>query len=212
MTSIPTKHKILNAATKLFNQHGLANVRLQMIADETGISIGNLAYHFKNKEAIIGAISTNLQDELLDILAMYRKRRDLLDFDLQLDHFYDFFITNPYYFMDVLDIKRSYPSLPVFKSNCAEKIQSQIVSRFKMNVETGLLKKEPYLDYYKEESLSIWGYMVFLVPHIEILGQEIPSLLEFKRHIWMKFIPHLTDAGKQEFKFLISPILQLSID
>ncbi len=212
MPSIPTKHKILNSAAKLFNEYGLANVRLQMIADETGISIGNLAYHFKNKEAIIEAISTTLKEELLDILAMYSKRQDLLDFDLQLDQFYKFIIKNPYYFLDTLDIKRSYPQVPVFKSNCAVKMQTQIFRRFTMNVALGLLQKEPFQGFYKEESLSIWGYMVFLVPHVEILGQSIPSLLEFKRHIWMKFIPYLTEVGKHEFKFLISPIVQLPLD
>ena len=54
--SASTKQRILEAAVFLFNREGVANVRLQQIADETGISVGNLAYHFKNKEAIVSAV------------------------------------------------------------------------------------------------------------------------------------------------------------
>ena len=38
-----TKQKILLAALQLFNENGIANVRLQHITDEAFHSIGNLA-------------------------------------------------------------------------------------------------------------------------------------------------------------------------
>ncbi|MEM8908435.1 MAG: helix-turn-helix domain-containing protein, partial [Bacteroidota bacterium] len=38
MSDLNTKQKILRAAVQLFNDHGMANVRLQQIADEIGIS------------------------------------------------------------------------------------------------------------------------------------------------------------------------------
>ena len=212
MSSFETKSKILDAATKLFNQYGLANVRLQMIANETGISIGNLAYHFKNKEAIIESMSLNLQDEFLDILAMFKQRNDFLDFDFQLEEFYTFVISNPYYFTDALDIKRNYPNVPVFKKGCAAKMLYQIINRFTSNAENGLLKKEPVAGYYEEEGLSIWGYIVFLVPFSTILGQSPPSLIAFKKHIWLKFVPHLTAKGKEEFVKLISTTAQITLN
>ena len=51
-----TKDSILGHSLKLFNRHGFVNVRLQHIADAGSISVGHLAYHFKNKEAIIEAL------------------------------------------------------------------------------------------------------------------------------------------------------------
>jgi AcrR family transcriptional regulator len=36
----------------LFNGQGLQNVTLQQIANEASISVGNLAYHFHDKEQI----------------------------------------------------------------------------------------------------------------------------------------------------------------
>jgi AcrR family transcriptional regulator len=38
-----TKQRIIEAAISLFNTNGIANVRLIQIADEAGISVGNLA-------------------------------------------------------------------------------------------------------------------------------------------------------------------------
>ena len=53
MSGISTKIKIIETSIKLFNQQGTQNVRLQQIADEAGISVGNLAYHFHDKKKIL---------------------------------------------------------------------------------------------------------------------------------------------------------------
>jgi len=42
-----TKQKILKQSLQLFNELGISNVSLRDIADEAGISVGNLQYHFK---------------------------------------------------------------------------------------------------------------------------------------------------------------------
>jgi len=51
-----TKDKILQTALVLFNDSGINNVSLRQIAQELGISQGNLNYHFKLKEDIIEAL------------------------------------------------------------------------------------------------------------------------------------------------------------
>src|SRR3954451_23208441 len=50
-----TKERIVEAAIRLFNERGTA-VSTNHIAEEAGISPGNLYYHFRNKEEIIRAI------------------------------------------------------------------------------------------------------------------------------------------------------------
>lgn len=51
-----TKERIVEAAIRLFNETGTAAVSTNHIAEEAGISPGNLYYHFGNKEEIIRAI------------------------------------------------------------------------------------------------------------------------------------------------------------
>ena len=48
-----TKEKIIETSIKLFNEKGCLNTSTRHIADELGISVGNLYYHFKNKEEIL---------------------------------------------------------------------------------------------------------------------------------------------------------------
>lgn len=48
-----TRDKIAHTARTLFNQHGFFSVSLRMIALECHISVGNLNYHFKQREDLL---------------------------------------------------------------------------------------------------------------------------------------------------------------
>jgi len=51
-----TKARILAAALRLFNERGTAGVSTNHIAEEAGLSPGNLYYHFEDKKQIIRAL------------------------------------------------------------------------------------------------------------------------------------------------------------
>lgn len=54
--TMKTRDRIIEAAIALFNDKGTAAVSTNHIATAVGISPGNLYYHFRNKEDILGAI------------------------------------------------------------------------------------------------------------------------------------------------------------
>ena len=64
-----TSERILVTATRLFNERGERNVTASDIALELDISPGNLYYHFKGKDAILGALFHDCYRELAGILA-----------------------------------------------------------------------------------------------------------------------------------------------
>ena len=70
---ITTKQKILSQSLHLFNSHGVSNVSLRMIADQSGISVGNLQYHFKKREDIIEALYFQLVENLNKLLELAKK-------------------------------------------------------------------------------------------------------------------------------------------
>ena len=51
-----TRTKLLEIARELYNEKGTSAVSTNHIADAAGISIGNLYYHFKNREAFVFAL------------------------------------------------------------------------------------------------------------------------------------------------------------
>jgi AcrR family transcriptional regulator len=63
-----TRDRILDCALHLFNQQGEPNVSTLGIANEMGISPGNLYYHFHGKEPLVLGLFERFQSELLPLL------------------------------------------------------------------------------------------------------------------------------------------------
>ena len=59
-----TRDRILDASLALFNADGLAAVSTHRIAAELGISPGNLHYHFKAKQLLVGVLFRRFEERL----------------------------------------------------------------------------------------------------------------------------------------------------
>lgn len=63
-----TATKILDTARKLFNEQGVESVSVAQIAEQIGISTGNLTYHFAKKKDMVAAHTETLERSILEIL------------------------------------------------------------------------------------------------------------------------------------------------
>jgi AcrR family transcriptional regulator len=204
MNSQSTKHKILEAAIRMFNQYGVANVRLQQIADETGISVGNLAYHYKNKDAIVSGVYDILFEEFSQILSAFFSSPKLSDLDVQLTRYHAFFTQYRFYFTDLYDINRDYPDIMERWQTYIDKMQMQIRKRLDFNVQRGALVPEPLAGLYVTLTNNILLTIVFWIPQ-QILKGQPNDLQLFKRNIWMLIRPYFTPQGLIEFDLEIQP-------
>ncbi len=209
MAIINTKQKILNAAIHLFNENGMANVRLQQIADEIGISPGNLAYHFKNKEAIVESVQEDLFEQVSEILSTYRIFPNLMDFDNQLTKYFSFTKTYPFYFFDVLEINRHYPAIHAKRQLHISKMITQIRKRFDFNQQRGLIQQDIAPSVYDDIANTIWVLITFWVPQNIIRNSStLDDVKIFKKMIWNQMYPYFTEDGIAEYEQLIVPILK----
>ena len=202
-----TKQKIIASSIKLFNENGLTNVRLQQIANDVGISVGNLAYHYYSKKAIVNEIDQQLSELIAPIIDENLSFPNLMDFDTQLARYYHLLTNYSFYFLDLLEIKRNYPKLYTKRKNYINQIITQIENWFELTKTQGILKSEPRLRHYKITAHAIWMIITFYMTQPIDHGKPEDSERVFKEMVWSQVLPHFTEAGRIEFDILIERLL-----
>ena len=198
-----TRNKILIEARQLFYEKGIANVRLQQIADKTGISVGNLAYHYKTKEAIVSAVYQEVFAGLTQMLRGPLKQKDLADFNALFETIYQFVTTHRFCFNNVWEIARNYPDIQQKWETLIGKVLQQTQQRINFHVKRNVLNKEAYKGAYNQLAQHLLINFHFWIPQQLIKGKSATVGL-FKNSLWSLLYPHLTDKGIKEYnKFIL---------
>lgn len=188
-----TKQKILDASLQLFNENGISNVRLQQIADETGISVGNLAYHFNNKEAITESLIQNVIHAIQDLLTKYGKYEPLNDLDFFFKEFYRLSAQYRFFNFDILEIKRNFPSSYELLQPLFNKIKIQLERRFEILLQGRILENHANIKYIAS---NVWLFLFFIPAEIQISGKykNIPENV-YRKRLWEYIALYFTVKG-----------------
>jgi AcrR family transcriptional regulator len=194
-----TKDKILLSALKLFNLHGVINVRLQHIADESHISVGNLAYHYVDKEKIVMGLVEKLRKEQSILLANYMAVPLFEHIDNIINRNYILQQEFKFYYLDTLEIFRRYEKIKEHSQKSMKLQIIQIEGMFNFNVARGVFNKECMN---KDLAISFWMVGQLWMYEQFILGNESYQITEYKKRIWSIIEPYFTSMGKEEFQRL----------
>ncbi|MEO1052611.1 MAG: TetR family transcriptional regulator [Bacteroidota bacterium] len=193
-----TKGNILKAALKLFNQDGYVNVRLQHIADEAFVSVGNLAYHFENKQEILLALYTQLAQHQENLL----KELNIVPLFEHLDRHWDnaFEIQKAYsfFYIDALEVQRSNKDIADKHHNHIQWQTQQLRQLLSFNISRGSLRKM------NDGTLNgvadmLWTYENMWYHQSLVKGLNLEDQNAAKAHLWLIIKPYFTEIGQQEF-------------
>ena len=100
-----TSERILDTSLAMFNAQGEPNVTTNHIADELGISPGNLYYHFRNKDDIVEQLFSRYETRIDDALLVPEDRLpNLEDIWLQLHLVFECMWAYRFLYRDLVDI------------------------------------------------------------------------------------------------------------
>jgi AcrR family transcriptional regulator len=198
-----TKNRILEAALQLFNEEGIGNVSMRRIADAAGIQIGNLTYHFKNRDTLVESLLKQLMKELDEEIERTQKAEvNLKTLWNALLRVYQ--IQNRYRFLmlDLLHMFRQYPQLlQQFRENFELRREEFALALFFMQV-NGTLQAEQQTGYYQLYLLpQLYCLSDFWLSEAELLyaGKPEDKPLYYARVTFSLLLPHLSEEGKKEY-------------
>jgi AcrR family transcriptional regulator len=136
---IDVESKILEAATTVFTQKGLAGASMQDIADEARISRTSLHYYYRNKDKLFDTVFERVVDAFITQLISIMNADTPLAEKLKrfIDGYLDFMLDNPGYvsFMvhDLNVTPERMVKLILSRDFDVEKLKGQIIAEMKNN-------------------------------------------------------------------------------
>ncbi|MCU0450981.1 MAG: TetR/AcrR family transcriptional regulator [Bernardetiaceae bacterium] len=197
-----TKDRILATALDLFNRFGFVNVRLQLIADEAHLSVGNLAYHFANKDALVETIYHRLAQAQQASLANLVKTPLFEALDRYLAEAFALQAKYSFFYLDTLEMLRAYPTVKHDYRQQARWQITQMAQLLQFNVARGALQPESQPGLHQQLAQHYWHSTELWRHQQRLLGQPSPSWAEFRAAAWALLMPHFTPMGQQEYEAL----------
>lgn len=192
-----TRQKILDSARNLFHINGYNGVSLQDIADDVGISKGNLTYHFNKKEDIMeGLLLENQPFDFPDSLKI------LADMDEVLIHMQQVVEQHSYYFLYYTQLSQLSPRIAEMQNCNYRTIRNFFKKAFHNFYEEGFLKKETFSGEYNCVIDTLLMASIYWGP-FSSLQESISVHRDYRYHAWSIIHHLLTEKGEKELKEII---------
>jgi AcrR family transcriptional regulator len=196
----PTSKHIADHALKLFNKHGFVNVRLQHIADAAFVSVGHLAYHFRNKDAIVDFLFEQHRIANQKILQSYRLMPLFQHVDSMLCDVYLLQETFSFLYTDLLELIRAYPSLAIkYREHTVwQGVQIALMIDFQLARGALILPNHTttasFIANLLLHHIETWRYRQLLLTNNTFTFQQ------FCTDIWHQLLPFCSPLGLQELQ------------
>ena len=198
-----TKLKIIKQALHLFNNNGTSNVSLRAIAKETGISIGNLQYHFKKREDIIEALYFQLVDKI-DAIIFIPDHNLLASFFSISKKMFEILYDYHFFLLDFVTITRNNKTIKKHYSELSKRREMEFLFIVGVFIENGIFRKEVLKNEYRNlfkrtEIISNFSFSSIMIEENKITKKAID---EYATLISQSIYIYLTDEAKKQYESL----------
>jgi AcrR family transcriptional regulator len=194
-----TQEHIANKALHLFNTNGVSNVRLQHMADAAFVSVGHLAYHFKNKESVVAYLYQQFDQEHRDALLAFNAMPLFEHFNQMLEKLFSIKVTYRFFYTDALEVKRSFPDIANRHSQYImwQKLQLEMMLQF--YVSRGAIAMPPHLN----ASIGQLAELIQMVMDTWLYRNAMLDIAHlesqaFINDVWRVLLPYCTPESLQE--------------
>lgn len=195
----PTKRKILDTACRLFNENGVSETSLRTIADDMGISIGNLQYHFKKRDDVIETLYFEIVDKMDAVFqpAQHSLLASVLNFPkitIEVLFEYRFFL------IDLVTITRNNQKIKKHFSDLSKLRTSQFLEITQILISKGIMRNEAFEGEYESlyqriEVISNFWFSSQLIHTNKITRAMVDDYCKVINHA---IYPYFTDEAKHD--------------
>lgn len=193
-----TRQIILDTAKRLFNERGYNGVSLKDIADEIGISKGNLTYHFRKKEDIMESLLLNEPKSRPLSTATTLEELDCIFTDMQKK-----LQEHSYYFLHHAQLSDVSPKISQTQNYAYKEIVSIFQNAFTDLYAAGFIKEAGFQNEYDHIIDMLLMSCIYWAPFSR-LQQTFDIHKDYRTHAWSIMHHLLTEKGQKELKTIIS--------
>ena len=197
-----TRQKIIDAAVQCFNNEGIANVRLQHIADASNVSVGNMTYHYRNKEAIVLAVWEQLVERQRELLAEFKVVPLFEDIERLLNSTFSLQQQFRFFYVDTLEVMRAYPNIQTSHHQHMAWQVMQMEWAIRFNQSRGAFQEERWPGQFNDLARQFWLITDLWLYRQRVQNEPLDDLSNFKAMLWALMRPYFTDMGNREFEQL----------
>lgn len=202
MASAITRQKILDNAVACFNRDGIANVRLQHIAEEAHISVGNMTYHFRTKDVIVQSVWEQLVRRQRALIDEFRVLPLFEDIDRLFVAIFELQQECRFFYLDTLEIMRAYPEIRADHRQHVQWQVQQMDLAIQFNLARGAFGSSIAGPYSEPLARHFWTIADQWMYRQKVLDMPGDDYIVFRETLWALFVPHFTDTGWSEYRQL----------
>ena len=193
------KTQILSSALTLFNEKGISDTTLRTIAQETGISQGNLNYHYKTKGLLLEALYFQLVEKM-DAMVL-ELGKNVVDFRLikstsekTMEQMYEY----RFLLLSFTKVMMENPAIRTHFSLLQQKRNEEFIQIFKLLAKNEFIREEEFEGEFRRlyERMNVFGD--YWINDFVVFGST-KSIAYYTGLFLETLYPYLTPKGKIEY-------------